>query len=264
MKQSSMLKKILAYKRHEVQLAKKAMPLDAMKEALAKSPPTRVYAETIRRRRPYQIHLIAEIKKASPSAGVIRPKMDVTALAGDLEAAGASALSVLTETRYFQGSPDNLMLAKKGCGLPVLRKDFIVDEYQVYESRLIGADAMLIIVRLLNQKALKTFVTLARNLSITPVVEVHSVPEVRRALDAGAEVIAVNTRDLGSFHVNFELAGEVRPKIPDGVVTICASGVSTTRQIDALRTLKFDAVLIGEALMRSRDPRALVHELLHT
>jgi indole-3-glycerol phosphate synthase len=264
MKQSSMLKKILATKRHEIQLAKKAMPLDAMKDALTKAPPTRGYVESIRRRRSYQIHLIAEIKKASPSVGLIRPKMDVTTLAKDLENAGASALSVLTETRYFQGSPDNLMLAKKGCSLPVLRKDFIIDEYQIYESRLIGADAMLIIVRLLNQKALKTFITLARNLSITPVVEVHTVLEVKRALDAGAEVIMVNTRDLGSFHVDFDLAATVRPKIPEGVVAICASGVSTTRQIDVLRSLKFDAVLIGEALMRSRDPRALVHELLHT
>jgi len=264
MKQSSMLKKILASKRREIQLAKKAMPLDRVKEELAKSPPTRGFAESVRRRRPYDLRLIAEIKKASPSAGVIRAKLDVGALARELETAGASALSVLTETRYFQGSPDYLKEAKKNCGLPVLRKDFVVDEYQVYESRLIGADAVLVIVRLLNQKALKGFVTLARNLSLTPVVEVHSVPEVRRAVDAGAEVIAVNTRDLGSFHTNFELAGEIRPRIPEGAIAICASGVSTTRQIDALRDLKYDAVLIGESLMRSRDPRALVHELLHT
>lgn len=264
MKQSSLVKKILAAKRSEVHRARKAAPQIALVEKLASAPPTRAFREAVMRRRPYQIHIIGELKKASPSKGVMRPKFDVPELARELEQAGVSALSVLTDRDFFQGSMENMRLAKQACGLPVMRKDFIVDEYQLYESRLAGADAVLLIVRLLPQRKLRQFVTLARNLSLGALVEVHTAAELKRALDAGAEVIGVNTRDLSSFKVDFGVAAELRPRIPPDRVAVCESGVGNTRQIEALRQLRYDAVLIGEALMRSRHPGALVQELLHT
>jgi len=148
--------------------------------------------------------------------------------------------------------------------LPALRKDFIVDEYQLYESRVIGADAVLLIVRLFPQKKLKEFITLARNLSMTPLVEVHTPAELKRALKAGADTIGVNTRDLGTSKVDFKVAEELRPQIPAGRVAVCESGVDSVDQIHILRELRFDAVLIGEALMRSRQPLKLIHALLYT
>jgi indole-3-glycerol phosphate synthase len=264
MKQSSMLKRILAVKRTEVSRARKATALPVIVEKLASAPPTRAFREAILRRRPYEIHIIGEIKKASPSKGVIRPKLDVPDTARDLEKAGVSALSVLTDEKFFQGSMDNLRLAKSACGLPVLRKDFIVDEYQVYESRQAGADAILLIVRLLPQRKLKEFVTLARNLSLGALVEVHTAAELKRALDAGADTIGVNTRDLSTFKTDFSLAAELRPRIPPDRAAVCESGIDSVRQIEVLRQLRYDAVLIGEALMRTRHPAQFVQELLHT
>lgn len=263
MKQSSLLKRILSAKRTETHRARKAVSQQILMERLAGAPPVRPFRESIIRRRAYQIHLIAELKKASPLKGVLRAKFDPAALAKEFEASGASALSVLTDTRFFQGSVENLQQARSACGLPVLRKDFLVDEYQIYESRLMGADAILLIVRLLPQAKLKEMLSLAKNLSLAAITETHTAVEVKRALDAGADIIGVNTRDLDTFKTRFETAAEVRPKIPAGVISICESGVESPRQIETLRDLRYDAVLIGEALMRARQPRALIQELLH-
>ncbi|MEK7476777.1 MAG: indole-3-glycerol phosphate synthase TrpC [Candidatus Coatesbacteria bacterium] len=264
MKQSSMLKRILSVKRGEVARAKKGMPQGGVVEALASAPPTRAFREAILRRRPYEIHIIGEIKKASPSKGVFRAKVDIAGTAREFEDAGVSALSVLTDEKFFQGSLENLRLVKGASSLPVLRKDFIVDEYQLYQSRLSGADAVLLIVRLLPQRKLKEFVTLARNLSLGALVEVHTSAELKRALDAGADMIGVNTRDLSTFKTDFAVAKELRPRIPPDRAAVCASGIDSPRQIEVLRTLRYDAVLIGEALMRTRKPAQFVHELLHT
>ncbi len=264
MKQSALLKRILAAKRSETAAVRKVTPLATLKDMLAKAPPVRNFRDAILRRRPYEIHLIGELKKASPSKGVLRPKLDVPALAKEFELAGASALSVLTDQKFFQGSIENLKLAKGACELPVLRKDFVVDELQLYESRLIGADAILLIVRLLAQQKLKEFLATARNLSLTAIVEVHAAAELKRALDAGADTIGVNTRDLGTFKTDFAVAAELRPKIPAGVAAVCESGVDSAKHIETLRELRYDAVLIGEALMRARSPRALIHELLYS
>ena len=264
MKQSALLKRILAQKRVECAQAKKAMPLQQLKEALAKAPPTRAFRAAITRERAYQIHLIAELKKASPLRGVLRARMDVPALARELEVAGASALSVLTDVRFFQGSRENLKLAKGACALPVLCKDFMVDEYQVYQARMSGADAVLFIVRLLAQKKLKGFITLANNLSMVPFVEVHSAAELRRAVDAGADVIGINNRNLDDFKVDFSLALELRAKVPPGKIIVCESGVDSAVQVNRLRDLRFDAVLVGESLMRPRHPTSVINEMFHT
>ncbi len=263
MKQSSLLKRILTAKRAETHRARKVASQQTLMERLMGAPPVRPFKESIRRRQAYQIHLIAEIKKASPLKGVLRAKLDPAALAKEFEVAGTSALSVLTDEKFFQGSVANLNLARGACSLPVLRKDFVVDTYQVYESRLMGADAILLIVRLLAQQKLKELLTLAKNLSLATITETHTAVEVKRAVDAGADMIGVNTRDLDTFKTRFETAGELRGKIPTGVIAVCESGVESPRQIETLRDLRYDAVLIGEALMRARHPRALIQELLH-
>ena len=204
------------------------------------------------------------MKKASPTKGVLRAKMDVTALSKEFETAGASAMSVLADSRFFQGSKANPKLAKQASSLPVLWKDFIVDEYQIYDARHNGADAVLLITRLLAQRKLKDFILLARNLSLDCLVEVHTAAEVKRAVDAGADIIGINNRDLGNFKVDFATARELRPRVPPGRITVCESGVDSVEQIHALREMKFDAVLIGESLMRARQPGKVIHELLHT
>jgi len=264
MSHSALLKRILATKRAEVAAAKKAAPLQSLVEQLTKAPPTRGFRDAIVRRKAYELHLIGELKKASPVKGVIRAKFDVPALAKEVEAAGAVALSVLTDAKYFQGALANLMLAKQGCGLPVMRKDFIVDEYQLFESRMAGADAVLLIGRLLPGPKLKKFIQTARNLGLAQLVEVHSAAELRRAVDAGAELVGINTRDLDTFKTDFNLAAELRPRIPPGVEAVCESGVDSPRQIEQLRLLRFSAVLIGEALMRARHAAPFVHEMFNT
>lgn len=261
MKQSALLRRILAAKRSGVAEARKRVPLQQLKEQLVKAPPTRNFRVAITRRGAYDLRLIAELKKASPLKGVLRPKFDPAQLARDFEAAGAAALSVLTDVKYFQGAMENIPLVKGACSLPVLRKDFIIDEYQLYETRLGGADAVLLITQLMAQKKLKECIQTAKNLSLTPLVEVHTAAELKRALDAGAEIIGINTRDLTKFKVDFEVAGALRPRVPPDRLVVCESGIDSPRQIDRLRELKFDAVLIGESLMRSRNPHGLIHEL---
>ncbi len=261
MKQSALLRRILSTKRSAVSEAKKQVPLQQLKERLVKAPPTRNFKVAITRRGAYDLRLIAELKKASPVKGVLRPKFEPALLAREFEAAGAAALSVLTDSKFFQGSMEYVAQAKASCSLPVLRKDFIIDEYQLYETRLAGADAVLIITQLMAQKKLRECIQTAMNLSLTPLVEVHTAAELKRAIDAGAEIIGINTRDLIKFKVDFEVAGALRPKVPADRLVVCESGVESSRQIDRLRELKFDAVLIGESLMRSRNPHGLIHEL---
>lgn len=263
MKGAGALARIVALKRKEAKVLRKAYDPETFLGLLGQTAPTRSFKEAIIRRQAHQIHLIGELKKASPSKGVIRPKFEPGPLAAELESAGVSALSVLTDAKFFQGSHENLKAAKAASSLPVLRKDFLLDENQIRESRLIGADAVLLIARLLPGVKLKAMVTTARQLSMAALVEVHTASEVKRALDAGAEIIGVNNRDLSNFKVRFETAAELRSKIPAGVIAVCESGVETARQVEALRDLRYDAVLIGETIMRARRPGHEVRELLH-
>ena len=264
MRQSPVLRRIISLKRQGVSKARRLKPIDALKMELTTAPPTRPFRQALIKTRAYQINIIAELKQASPSSGMLRPKLDVASLSRELEASGASALSILTEERYFKGNLGRLREAKQACGLPVLRKDFIIDEYQLYESRLAGADAVLLIVGLLPQKKLKAMMALSRNLSMAPFLEVHSVAEMRRALALDANLIGINTRDLGTLKVDFEVVAQLRPLITGDRVVVCESGVGDTAQMDRLRQLRFDAVLVGEALMKARHPGLVVHTLLHS
>jgi indole-3-glycerol phosphate synthase len=208
------------------------------------------------------ISLIAEIKRASPSAGLIAPAARPAALAAAYEAGGAAALSVLTEPEHFGGSLDDLREARSACGLPVLRKDFIADPLHVWEARAAGADAVLLIVAALTQTELVALSDLAADLGMAALVEVHTAAELERAALAGAVLVGINARDLGTLEVDPETVARLRPLVPDGVRVVGESGVATRADVEALAAAGVDAVLVGEALMRAADPAAKVRELL--
>lgn len=208
------------------------------------------------------VSVIAEFKRRSPSGGEIRPGASPDAVARTYAEGGAAALSVLTDAKYFGGSDADLIAARSACTLPALRKDFIVDEYQIYEARALGADAVLLIVRALTDKELHSLLQLAGELGLDALVETHSADEVRRALDAGAPIIGVNNRDLDTLTTDVSLAPRLRPLVPPEVAFVAESGISTPEQIAVLADAGVDAVLIGESLLRAPDPGARLRELV--
>ena len=208
------------------------------------------------------IRLIAEMKKASPSAGVIRENFAPGKLAVDCETAGAAAVSVLTDERFFQGSLGYVAEVRDRIELPVLRKDFVIDEYQVYESRAAGADALLLIVRALAASDLKRLRELARELGMHALVEVHSEEEVETALDAGAEIVGINNRDLETFRTDLATTARLRKLLGDDKTVVSESGISSRDDVELLENVGVNAVLVGEVIMRSADVGAKVRELL--
>lgn len=197
------------------------------------------------------IAFICEVKKASPSKGLIAPDFPYVHIAKDYEAAGADAISVLTEPEYFLGSDDYLSAVKRAVNIPVIRKDFTIDPYQIYEARIIGADAVLLICALLDTEALTEYIRIADTLGLTALVEAHDAAEVASALEAGARVIGVNNRNLKTFEVDIENSARLRQLVPEHITFVSESGIKTPGDIDALRKNGTDAVLIGETLMRS-------------
>ena len=210
------------------------------------------------------MRLVAEVKKASPSRGVLRADFDPEALASTYADNGAAAISVLTEADHFQGGLGHLAQVKdalNNAALPVLRKDFIFDPYQVYESRAYGADALLLIVAMLEQTQLRELLHIAQSLWVQALVEVHSETELETALGAGAEVIGINHRDLRTFHMDMGLAERLRPLIPQGKIVVAESGISNREDVDRLKRAGVNAVLVGEALVTAPDVPAKVREL---
>jgi indole-3-glycerol phosphate synthase len=208
------------------------------------------------------VGVIAEIKRASPSKGALAEIADPAALAMEYEAGGARCISVLTEQRRFQGSLKDLRAVSCAVEIPVLRKDFIVSSYQIWEARACGADLVLLIVAALDQPALESLVERTRSLGMTPLVEVHDPDEVSRAIDAGATVIGVNARDLRTLEVDRDAFANVATMIPDRCVRIAESGVRGPRDLIAYAEQGADAVLVGESLVTGGDPRAAVHDLV--
>lgn len=202
---------------------------------------------------PDAIRIIAEVKKASPSKGVIRSDFDPQGIAEAYEANGAAAISVLTEKEYFQGSLEYLTLIKNNVSIPVLRKDFIIDEYQVYEARAAGADAMLLIAAILNEKKLSTLIRLIRRLGMAALVEVHDVVELKAALSAGARLIGINNRDLNTFKVDINTTRKLARLVPKDGIIVSESGIKTIDDILSLKGAGVSAFLIGTALMREKD-----------
>jgi len=255
---------ILATTRAKVAATKLLVSADLERHAARHTP--RGWARALRARAAAGPAVIAEIKKASPSKGLIREDFDVAWLARRYEAGGAAALSVLTDEPYFQGSLGNLERASAAVELPCLRKDFMVDEYQLVEARAHCADAILLIVAALGGQELKQFSAAARGLGLDVLVEVHTASELERFLDAvgaeGADAIGVNNRDLKSFEVRLDTSLELVDRIPSSVVRVTESGISTPEEMARLRAAGFDAFLIGESLMRQADPGAALKELL--
>jgi indole-3-glycerol phosphate synthase len=206
--------------------------------------------------------IIAEIKHKSPSKGVLAENFDVTRLASAYFDGGAAALSILTDKKYFGGDPGYIALAKTAAKLPVLYKDFVVDEYQLYHARSVGADAVLLIVRLMTRKSLSDFLARAAKLELDCLVETHSEPEIEIAVDSGAQIIGVNCRDLSNFSVSLEIAGKLGSQIPTGVIKVAESGISTPGDIRTLREFGYSCFLIGESLMKSPDPVNLLKRMV--
>jgi indole-3-glycerol phosphate synthase len=223
---------------------------------------SRGFAQALQKRAEAGPAVIAELKKASPSKGLIRPVFDVAALADSLKAGGAAALSVLTDEPYFQGSLRNLEIASERTGLPCLRKDFIVDEYQIVEARAHRADAILLIVAALTDAELARFAAFARELELDTLCEVHTAEELARASDLGCDAYGVNNRNLSTFEVSLETSLRLAGDLPAGAVKVAESGIHTAGDMERLRGAGFDAFLIGESLMRQADPGAALQALL--
>jgi indole-3-glycerol phosphate synthase len=204
---------------------------------------------------------ICEVKKASPSRGIITPDFPYLQIARDYEAAGAAAISVLTEPEYFLGSDEYLREIAAVVDVPVLCKDFVVDEYQIYEAALLGAQALLLICALLETGVLREYIKIAHSLGLSALVEIHSAEEAQSALEAGARIIGINNRDLRTFTVDLGNTGKLRKLIPAGIITVSESGISSPDDIRTIGDYGVDAVLVGEAMMRSPDKRAYLREL---
>lgn len=262
---ASHLDTILASTRAAVAAAKERVPLAALVKDAERHQP-RGWASGLRSRAQTVPAVIAEIKKASPSKGLIRADFDVAWLAERYTAGGAAALSVLTDEPYFQGSLRNLELASAATNLPCLRKDFIVDEYQIAEARAHSADAILLIAAALTNDEMKRFAAAAHELALDVLVEVHAADELHRVLDAlgetGADAIGVNNRDLRTFEVRLETSLALVERIPSSTVRVTESGIFTADDMLRMMAAGFDAFLIGESLMRQSDPGLALEALL--
>src|SRR6266699_1049780 len=255
----TVLDRILESRRTEVEHRKKVLPETALKYGVQAASPLRDFAGALSRP---GINIMAELKPASPSRGVLRNPFDAVALAQSLEGAGAAALSVLTEPEFFGSSLKNLRDARKSVQLPVLRKDFIFDPWQVWETRANDADSFLLIVAVLGDALLRELIALGRELGMEPMVEVHTGEELGRALAAGARIIGINNRDLKTLAVNVETSFELIGRIPHDCIAVSESGLRTHDDLAKLRAAGFDAFLVGTHLMLAPDPAAALSALL--
>ncbi len=257
----TILDRIVANKREELAAAKSRVPLAETRAKAEASPAPRGFANALRGPR---IALITEVKKASPSRGVIREDFDPVWLAKHYAEGGAAAISVLTETKHFQGRLEYLTAIREALpsGPPLLRKDFLFDPYQVYEARAAGADAVLLIVAMLEQPLLEDLMLLARDLGLDALVEVHDGAEMQRANAAGATLIGINNRDLRTFEVDLDTTERLRPLAPPDATVVAESGIFTREDMLRLESCRVNAVLIGEGVATAPDPAAKVRELL--
>lgn len=258
-KSGTILDRIVEARRAAVEHRKRVLPEAVLRIGVQKATPARDFRAALTHD---SVNIIAELKKASPSRGVLREDFDPRALASQLERAGAAALSVLTEEEFFQGSLQDLRVARSATGLPVLRKDFIVDPWQVWEARATDADSFLLIVAILGDALLRELLALGRELGMEPLVEVHTREELSRALDAGGRIVGVNNRNLRDMEVRPETSLELIEAIPDECIAVSESGLRAAADIAGLREAGFDAFLVGEHLMQSPDPAAALRALL--
>jgi len=258
MVENTFLEKIVAAKEEELAATKRLAPLREMQAILRELPPPRNFQEALVGKK---CAIIAEIKKASPSRGIIREDFDPLKIAVTYEDNGAAAISVLTESVFFKGDGRYLSEISKIAGIPLLRKDFIIDSYQIFETRLLGGDALLLIARLLNREALAEYIALTVELGMTPLVEVHNEGELEKGLAAGAQAIGINNRNLDTFVTDLGTSLKLAPLIPAGIVKISESGIAGKEDVETLRRAGIHAFLIGETLMRAADMGRKLREL---
>lgn len=256
---ANILEKIVAEKRQEVKQKKRSLPVSALTERLAHRKAPLDFAHALSGDR---LKLIAEIKKASPSRGLLCPDFNPVELAKTYAQSGAAAISVLTEVNHFQGSLDYLEAVREEVSIPLLRKDFIFDPYQVYESATYGADALLLIVAILSQEQLEELLALSRHLGLGCLVEVHNENDVEKALLSGAEIVGINNRDLSTFNVDINTTRRLRPLIPEGRIVVSESGINNRADIKKLKEWGVNAVLVGEALVTASNIPAKMEELI--
>ena len=251
---------IVAQKRIELQDDKQRMPLDTLKRKIRDLPPTRDFRAALSV--PNSVQLIAEVKKKSPSKGIIREDFDPVRIARTYATNGASAISVLTDREFFAGELAYLSAIREAVTLPLLRKDFTIDPYHIYQTRLAGADAVLLIVSILTSTQLREFTEIARSLGLASLVEVHTEEELEVALTGGAEIVGINNRDLKTFHTDIMTTFHLKDSIPTDTVVISESGINTHEDVMKLKEAGINAILVGESLMRSPDIGGKVRELL--
>lgn len=256
----TILNKIYHHKLYEIAENKKRIPLEALKKGIQKGQDTKTFSHALKC--DTNISIIAEIKKASPSLGIIKEDFNPIEIARLYEAGGAAAISVLTDEKYFQGNLKCLMDVKKSVNLPILRKDFIIDAYQIYEARFAGADAILLIASLLSKEEIQHFLDLARALDMDCLVEVHAEAELQKVLQTSATIIGINNRDLATFKIDLETTDLLIPMIPDGKIIVSESGIKSRAEIVKLLQVGINAILVGETLMKSYDIPTKLHELL--
>jgi indole-3-glycerol phosphate synthase len=255
----SVLDDILDGVRADLAARQELEPLDRLKEAAGRAPSPRNVMAAFRGT---EVAVIAEVKRASPSKGAMAAIADPAALAADYEAGGARIISVLTEKRKFGGSLDDLAAVRAAVQVPVLRKDFVVSSYQLWEARAYGADLVLLIVAALEQNALVSLVERAVSIGLVPLVEVHTQEELDRALEAGARIVGINARNLRTLEVDRTVFAQLAPRVPDGIIKIAESGVRGPHDLLAYAAAGADAVLVGESLVTGKDPRSAVADLV--
>jgi len=255
----NILDEICAYKREEVKNRSKRASLSEMERCAREAEAPLDFKGALRAA---GINVIAEVKKASPSAGIIRKDFDPVRIARQYQQGGSAALSVLTDEKYFQGKLDFIRRIKDAVRLPALQKDFIVSSWQIYEARSVGADCILLIVRILTDDELREFLDCAASLGLAALVEVHDEAELQRALAVGAEIIGINNRNLSDLSVDIHTTARLAPVIPEGKLLVSESGIKTASDIQLLRETGVNAFLIGESLLRSEHPGEALRDLL--
>jgi len=250
----TILDRILEVKRGEIAAAKARVPSPNVKMA----PPVRDFVGALRGKQPA---VIAEVKKASPSRGVLREHFDPAAIAKSYEAGGAACLSVLTDRQFFQGDPSHLVAARAACSLPALRKDFVIDRYQVFESRSYGADCILLIAACLDAGEMKALEDTARELGMAVLVEVHDAEELEAALELRTPLLGINNRNLKTFETRLETTLDLLSRVPKDRIVVTESGILSNRDVDRMRGAGVNAFLVGEAFMRKPNPGGALSEL---